>query len=82
MKNRIIIIASIMVCAIVGVCFATNSGTKNIENSMAEIAKAEDGGQQSGEEKWCIKEVAGDCVVLKKEKTTSGEDCSTLWWPS
>ena len=76
MKNRIIIIASIIVCVAAGACFFTNRGTKNIENSMAEIVKAEDGGQQSGEEKWCIKEVAGDCVVLKKEKTTSGEDAN------
>ena len=76
MKNRMIIIASIIVCVAAGACFFTNRGTKNIENSMAEIAKAEDGVQQSGEEKWCIKEVAGDCVVLKKEKTTSGEDAN------
>ena len=76
MKNRMIIIASIIVCVAAGACFFTNRGTKNIENSMAEIVKAEDGGQQSGEEKWCIKEVAGDCVVLKKEKTTSGEDAN------
>ena len=76
MKNRMIIIASIIVCVAAGACFFTNRGTKNIENSMAEIVKAEDGGQQSGEEKWCIKEVAGDCFVLKKEKTTSGEDAN------
>lgn len=76
MKKRIVIITTGVVLAIVGVGFALSSGTKGIVNSVAEIAKAEDGVQQSGEEKWCIKEVAGDCVVLKKEKTTSGEDAN------
>ena len=77
MKNRMIIIASIIVCVAAGACFFTNRGTKNIENSMAEIAKADeklsDSQAGNGEEKWCIKDVAGDCVVLKKEKKTSGE---------
>ena len=78
-----ITIASIAVCIVVGVCFATSRGTKGIENNVAEIAKAsedpsepqaEDGGQQGGEEKWIEGGGSGDCIFLSKEKVTSDED--------
>lgn len=68
-----IVIASVLVCAVAGVSFATGKGTKGIENNMAEIVK-ENAGQKSGTEKWCVRAVAGDCVLLKKETTTSDED--------
>ena len=77
-----ITIASIAVCIVVGVCFATSRGTKGIENNVAEIVKAnedpsepqaEAGGQQGGEEKWIERGSAGDLVFMRKEKLTSDE---------